>query len=103
MQVVNDPRVNPSLDDNFALKFASNFGHLDVLNRLLEDPRLDLSAIDHITIKWASQNNHIDVVQRLLEEERVWSSLSSTEREKYLKRFNSSRYNGWLLFITRSN
>ena len=36
-----DPRVDPSDDDNFAIRLASNYGQTEVVKLLLADPRVD--------------------------------------------------------------
>jgi hypothetical protein len=63
--------VDPSANDNTAIRWASLYGYLDVVNRLLLDPRVDPSANDNIAIRWASLYGHLDVVNRLLLDPRV--------------------------------
>ena len=36
-----DPRVDPSADDNFAVRWASRYGRIEVVSLLLADPRFD--------------------------------------------------------------
>jgi hypothetical protein len=50
---------------------SSTYGHLAVVNRLLEDKRVDPAAHDNNAIRIASQNGHLSVVNRLLEDKRV--------------------------------
>ena len=70
-RLLDDPRVDPSADNNCAIRSAAKNGHLDVVNRLLEDPRVDPSSNNNCAIRWAAKNGHLDVVNRLLEDLRV--------------------------------
>ena len=38
--LLNDPRVDPSTVDNYAIRFASENGHTKVVKVLLSDPRV---------------------------------------------------------------
>ena len=40
LPILADPRVDPSADNNFAIRIASEKGHMDVVKVLLADPRL---------------------------------------------------------------
>ncbi len=44
---MNDPRVDPSADDNGAICWASERGHVEVVKLLLNDPRVDPSAYNN--------------------------------------------------------
>jgi len=61
-----DPRVNPSAEDNFAIHWASQNGHIEVVKVLLADPRVNLSADDNYAINIASFLGYTDVVKVLL-------------------------------------
>jgi hypothetical protein len=37
--ILNDPRVDPSKDDNFAIRFASRKGHKEIVQKLLTGTR----------------------------------------------------------------
>ena len=63
--------VDPSEDNNIAIKRASNDGHLEVVKLLLKDPRVDPSAQDNCAIRWASDDEHLEVVELLLKDPRV--------------------------------
>jgi ankyrin repeat protein len=63
----------PSADNNLAIRWASDRGHIDIVNRLLEDLRVDPSADNNLAIRWASDRGHIDIVNRLLEDLRVYN------------------------------
>ena len=76
-QLLEDPRVDPSANNNYAIRLASEHGHIAVVNRLLEDPRVDPSAYFNYAIQWASELGHGAVVNRLLEDPRVDPSANS--------------------------
>ena len=42
-----DPRVDPSADDNYTIRWASNNGHDKVVSLLLADTRVDPSTRDN--------------------------------------------------------
>jgi hypothetical protein len=70
-ELLNNPEVDPSSDDNYAIVVASNAGHLKIVNRLLEDPRVDPSANNNEAVILAYTRGRWDVVKRLLEDIRV--------------------------------
>jgi ankyrin repeat protein len=63
--------VDPSVEDNYAVAWASGTGNFAVVERLLQDKRVDASARDNCAIRAAAANGHIAIVERLLQEERV--------------------------------
>ena len=60
--------LDPSADDNYAIRAASENGHIAVVDRLLQDGRVDPSADDNHAIRMASHCGHIAVVDRLLQD-----------------------------------
>jgi Ankyrin repeats (3 copies)/F-box-like len=70
-----------SIDNQYAIRFTSQNGHLHVVERLLKDPRgralpcglkaVDPSAYDQCAIRLASENGRYEVVKRLLQDSRV--------------------------------
>jgi len=62
-------RVDPSANDNYATKVASENGHAEVVGLLLADPRVDPSAENNYAIRVASEKGHVEVVA-LLEQAR---------------------------------
>jgi ankyrin repeat protein len=94
-RLLEENRVDPSADNNKAIRIASQKGHLDIVNRLLEDPRVDPSAYNNSAIKWASQNGHFDIVNRLLEDPRVDPSSENNEAIRLASR------NGHFNIVTR--
>lgn len=75
MNVVNrllqDERVEPDAGDNYAIKWASRYGHAEVIDVLLQDRRVDPAASFNTAIRWASEYGHVEVVDRLLQDSRV--------------------------------
>ncbi len=76
--------LNPAANDNSPIVHASEFGQLDIVNRLLEDPRVDPTVDHNIAIDNAAGNYHWNVVRRLLDEPRVKRSLTAKEKWIYL-------------------
>jgi hypothetical protein len=70
-RLLQDPRVDPSADDNCAIQSASTNGYLAVVNRLLQDPRVDPSANNNYGIQMAAAEGHLAVVNRLLQDPRT--------------------------------
>mmetsp|Transcript_49043 Transcript_49043/g.59367 ORF Transcript_49043/g.59367 Transcript_49043/m.59367 type:complete len:236 (-) Transcript_49043:245-952(-) len=67
----DDSRVNPSTDNNWLIQWASENGHLDLVQMLLKDERVDPSAGKNNAIRSACYNGHSNVVQLLLQDSRV--------------------------------
>ena len=87
-RLLQDDRIDPSADDNSAIKWASTLGHLDVVNRLLQDSKVDPSASWNYSIMWADVNEHPDVVRRLLQDSRVRQSLVPQELKEYQEKYS---------------
>ena len=68
--------------------YASENGHADVVDRLLEDPRVDPSARANYALRYASKNGHLDVVDRLLEDPRVDRSADNYAAIKWARKNN---------------
>ena len=64
-------QVNPSADNNDAIREASREGHKEIVEILLRDPRVDPSANNNWAIRLASENGHKEVVELLLMDKRV--------------------------------
>ena len=58
--------VDVTAGDNFAVRWASAYGHTDVV-KLLIVHGADVTARDNSAVLWASNNGHIDVVKLLIE------------------------------------
>ena len=65
--------VDPSINDNQAIIYASSVGYiiLDIIKLLLNDPRVDPSENNNQAIKAASENGYTNVVKLLLQHPRV--------------------------------
>ena len=66
-----DYRVDPSATINFAIRWASECGHIEVVDLLLADSRVDPCANNNCAIKLASRNDHAEVVELLLKDSRA--------------------------------
>ena len=93
--LLHDPCVDPSADDNWAIRWASTNGHLAVVDRLLQDVRVDPSANNNETIRFASKNGHLAVVDRLLQDTRVDPSADNNNA------FRWASYNCHLAVVDR--
>ena len=62
---------DPTADNNRAIRWASENGHVEVVKILLSDKRVDPTAGDNRAIQWASGNGHVEVVKILLSDKRV--------------------------------
>lgn len=70
LHVVNCLLQVPGLDatagNNSAIRWASAYGHVGVVERLLQ-VQCDATACHNFAIQWASRNGYIEVVERLLQ------------------------------------
>jgi ankyrin repeat protein len=62
---------NPSYDDNYAIRYAAEYGRVEMVKLLLADDRVDPSVNDNFAIQLAAENGHIEVVKLLLADDRV--------------------------------
>ncbi|EPZ31233.1 hypothetical protein ROZALSC1DRAFT_31525 [Rozella allomycis CSF55] len=46
--LINDPRIDPTYKDNFAIRGALLNGHIDVVNTWLKDTRVDPNLCSRI-------------------------------------------------------
>jgi ankyrin repeat protein len=58
-------------DENAALLWAAQNGHVDVVDYLLRHAMFDPSADNNRAIRMAAENGHLAVVERLLQDKRV--------------------------------
>ncbi len=61
--LLNDPRVDPSADNNGGIRCASRNGHVEVVKLLLNDPRVDPSAYNNDAMRCSPENGHAEVVK----------------------------------------
>jgi hypothetical protein len=98
ISLLKDPRIDPSVKDNFAIRHASEkgykeiaemvlqddrvdpsdsiliasyYGHKEIVAMLLQDDRVDPSAVRNNPIRNASANGHKEIVEMLLQDDRV--------------------------------
>ena len=69
--LLNDPRVDPSADDNYAIQSACARGYKDIVMLLLQDTRVNPSAGNNYAIQLASMYGHKEIVELLLQDDRV--------------------------------
>ncbi len=69
--------VDPSINDNFAIEYASKNGHLEIVKLLLQDERVDPSDHNNYAIRLALQNGHTEIVKLLLQDKRVDPSVDN--------------------------
>jgi hypothetical protein len=60
------PQLDPSHDDNYAIRWASRNGYTEVVELLLKDPRVDPSDCNNTALRWACIFGHKEVVQLLI-------------------------------------
>ena len=71
IELAIDLGADPSKENNKAIIQASDFGYLNVVNRLLEDDRVDPSDLENEAIIQASAEGHLNIVDRLMQDDRV--------------------------------
>ena len=68
VEVLLELGFDPSINDDYAIRWASDKGHVGMVKLLLRDERVDPSADDNSSIELASKNGHTEVVRLLLED-----------------------------------
>jgi len=76
--LLKDLRVNPSAQNNWAIRSAARNGQKDVVELLLQDCRVDPSAQNDWAIRWARCYGYQDIVELL---------------EQYSYKIDNVRYN----------
>jgi ankyrin repeat protein len=69
--LLNDKRIDPSLDDQAALVTACENGNLEIVHLLLKDPRVDPSDSKSKCLHYACLSDQLEVVKVLLKDKRV--------------------------------
>ncbi len=62
---------DPSVNDNFAILYASASGYIESVKKLLKDKRVDPAARRNAAIQRASSNGHLEMVKELIADKRV--------------------------------
>jgi hypothetical protein len=73
--LISKKMIDPSDNDNWAIRVASRNGNLNLVKLLIRDKRVDPSSTDNWAIKWSSFNNYVEVVEVLLRDKRVNPSI----------------------------
>jgi hypothetical protein len=73
--LIKDPRIDPSANNNYAIRWASENGHTEIVKLLLNDNRVDPSDANNKAIQLASENGHTEIVELL----RVYSRFRKTQ------------------------
>ncbi|PRP77640.1 ankyrin repeat domain-containing protein 44 [Planoprotostelium fungivorum] len=66
VNVIIQHGADPSADDNFCIKYAAAYGHIDVVRILLEDPRVDPSAENGLPLERAMVSQDTRLVMLFL-------------------------------------
>lgn len=85
--ILNDPRGDPTVDAQRAIKQAAEFGHTQIVRRLLADPRVAPQAQHNKAIRLASVNGYFEIVEMLLADPRV----DPSENDNYAIRVAAQR------------
>lgn len=64
--LLKDDRVNPSINNNYAIKIACEYNHVKIVELLLDDDRVNPADNDNVAIGIACLNGHIEVIKLLL-------------------------------------
>ena len=79
-----DQKIDPSTNDNHAIRFSAVNGRTDVVRLLIEDPRVNPSANSNEAIRRATRNGHTETVKVLLADPRVDPSADNNEAIRYV-------------------
>ncbi|KAJ3000905.1 hypothetical protein HDV02_002368 [Globomyces sp. JEL0801] len=72
--MLNIPSVDPSLNNQFAVRIAAQDGYPECLELLLTDSRVDPAVDNNFPVCLASQNGHLKCLEILLKDSRVDAS-----------------------------
>ena len=77
--------IDPSICNNMAIQRASEYGHVEIVELLLNDERVDPSDWNNFAIKWVSGKNRKEIIKLLLKDPRVLDKLTPEEIKRYQK------------------
>lgn len=66
LRYLEDPRNDPSVNDNAALRLFAAVGDANMVVHLLADPRVDPAVGGDTALQIAAENGHVDIVRLLL-------------------------------------
>lgn len=75
--LLQDPEIDPGLNDNRALILAATLGQSRIIRILLRDPRVNLAAHYNEAIQRATSGGHLNAVKVLMSDKRVNPSTGS--------------------------
>jgi hypothetical protein len=78
--LLQDPSVDPSVDNNRLLTMATCNGSIQAINLLLNDSRVDPSFENNLIIRCAELGGHLAVVERLLQDPKVDPNVFHTSK-----------------------
>ena len=84
--LIQDGRVDPSAQENFAIREASGLGHIEIVKILLQDPRVDSSAKDNGAFRTAALLAHVEIAKMLMEDSRVDPSVCYNDASRLAKK-----------------
>lgn len=65
MEIIKDPRVDVTIDDNAAFRYAAKNGHTEIIKQLWKNEAVDPFANNNQAMSWAMENNKTLIVQIL--------------------------------------
>lgn len=79
IKLLENIQVDPSSNNNSAIRAASVNGHIGVVNYLLEYPEVEINITTNSNeaLKAAAENGHVEVVNRLLENQQVRDNVAA--------------------------
>ena len=112
LQECIDAGYDPSSINNWAIKFASEYGYTEIVKLFLSDRRVDPSCENNYPCTIACHNGYIEIVKLLIQDNRVdpsayenraIQSASNTEHDEIVKELLSDkRVRNKLNFYLRS-
>jgi hypothetical protein len=93
--------VDPREWNNYAIRKASENGHINMVVLLLKDPRIDPSDFDNYALRLASENGHFEVVKLLLDDPRVIESMDDLHRFRRSIFIEKTYENGHDMIVNR--
>jgi ankyrin repeat protein len=67
--------INLSMDRNYPIRIASEYGYIEIVIALINEDTIDPSDMDHYAFKYACENGHTDVVKILLNNNKINPSI----------------------------
>lgn len=72
----NFPTINPAAMDNYAVRWAANYGFLDVVKYLCSLKQVNPADGNNTALEWAAENGNVAVVEFLCEQPMVMRTLT---------------------------